>query len=641
MKTLWTFLLLMGWLGQAEVRPETLSYSKTVVDIPMRDGIHLHTHIYSPDNVPGPFAFMINRTPYSIMPYEDAKKTQLGPSSRFKEHGFIFVYQDVRGRFMSEGEFVNMTPHSQNGVNQNTDTYDTLEWLLNNIPNHNGKAGVWGISYPGFFTSTAIIDSHPALVAASPQAPIADWFWDDVHHNGAFSLQLAFTFLYSFGQEREGLTTRWPAPFEFPTMDKYAFFKDLGPLSNVNSKHFHGEIPFWNDIIAHPNYDSFWQARNILPHLKGVTSNVLTVGGWFDAEDLYGVLKTYQAIESQNPNTINHLVMGPWSHGAWARGSGSRLGDADFGSPTSEFYREHIEFPFFLHHLYGKPNPSLPEAMIFETGRNKWRQFNQWPPQQLKHGVLALKTTGDLDLQMEAQPEKPLSSGTTAPSDNKSTIDPAPFVSFVSNPKDPVPYSEEMESRWGRRFMAEDQRFLHGRKDVLSFQTPPLEQDITIAGPLMARLFVATNRTAADWVVKLIDVHPEDGKELMVRWEMFRGRFRESFEKPKPFEKDAITEIEIPLLDTLHTFRKGHRIMIQVQSSFFPFFDMNPQTYVDNIFEARRRHFKKANHRVYTGGEKASRIEFTSLPEHALRVWNPTAHHSEKSPSEKSPTHKP
>jgi len=574
------------------------NYRVQAVDIPMRDGIKLRTHIYIPLDQTEPHAILMNRTPYSIWPYnENAMKPNIGPSMDLARRGYIFVYQDVRGRFMSEGRFVNMRPYNDEGINENTDTYDTIEWLLENLPNHNGNVGLWGISYPGFYVSMGIINSHPAIKAASPQAPIADWYWDDVHHNGAFSLQLSFTFLYPFGQKRENLTTRWPSGFDFNTNDKYKFFKELGPLKHVNKYYFRNKIPFWNEIQKHPNYDEFWQKRNILPHLKNINCAVLTVGGFFDAEDLYGVLATYTAIEDQNPGISNRIVMGPWSHGAWARELGDSLGDASFGSNTSTYYQENIEFPFFEAHLYGDGKGVFPEAVMFETGKNQWREFEQWPPSQRKPKRYYL------------QQDHTLSTHQTASIDG--------FVEYVSKPSNPVPYTTENQARWGRKFMAEDQRFLADRKDVLVFTTEALSEDLTVAGPIAASLWVSTSRDAADWIVKIIDVQPkekgskeESGPQIMVRWEILRGRFRNSFSKPEAFIPDKPTHINIKLLDVMHTFKKGHKVMVQIQSSFFPFFDRNPQTYVDNIFNANRWSFKKATHKVYTNTKLPSNIEF-------------------------------
>jgi len=584
-------------------------YTRQIVNIPMRDGTRLQTHIYSPVDASEPMAIMMMRTPYSIAPYEGkGQKTMLGPNFRFWQRGFIFVYQDVRGRFMSEGEFVNMRPFQENktadAIDENTDTWDTVDWLIKNVKNNNGKVGLWGISYPGFYVSMGIINSHPAIAAASPQAPIGDWFWDDVHHNGAFSLQLAFTFLYPFGQKRDGLTTRWPYPFQFEEPSKYEFFRDLGPLSHVNSRHFHHKIAFWDRIQEHPNYDTFWKSRRILPHLKNIHCAVLTVGGLFDAEDLYGALHTYQSIEAQNPDIESSIIMGPWSHGAWARGTGDSLGHARFGSATSMYYQEEIEYPFFVKHLYGEPSKPLPEAIFFETGANRWREFAQWPPKGITKKTFYLRDGGRLS----SSPE------------TRNGI----FVSFKSKPGNPVPYTTEDTNRWGKQFMAEDQRFLDRRKDVLSFSTAPLEEDSTIAGPIDAILRVSTSKSSADWIVKVIDVFPEEGSDtsvadpgtkLMIRWEILRGRFRNGFSKPEPFIPDRVTTVPIHMQDVLHTFKKGHRIMIQIQSSFFPFFDRNPQKYVENIFMAKRRDFKNAVHKVYTGKDTPSTVEFGILPQ--------------------------
>lgn len=577
------------------------NYTKTECRIPMRDGVRLFTSVYAPNWSKGPFPVVLFRTPYSVAPYgADAFRLKLGPDPRFDRDGFIFVFQDARGCFMSEGSFMNMRPHQLRSggkkawTNESSDTFDSIDWLIANLPHNNGKVGQWGISYPGFYAAAGMISNHPALKIVSPQAPIADWFWDDMHHNGAFSLNLAFNFLSGFGAKREGPQTKRPDRVDHGTQDGYQFFLDLGPLSNVNKNFFNGEIAFWNDLAKHPNYDWFWQVRNLLPHLKNISCAVLTVGGLFDAEDLYGPFKIYREVEKNNPNTINSLVIGPWSHGGWARTDGDQLGDSYFGFKTSEYYAKQVILPSFLHYLKDGPDPNLPEALVFETGANRWRSFDQWPP-VAKARKLFMRAGGNLSFEALADKNMPQ------------------YDAFISDPHHPVPSTTAISTAWGRDFMAEDQRYAGRRPDVLSYQSDVLSEDLTLCGPIVADLWVSTDQSAADWVVKIIDVFPPDAEDfsvagksferanaaLLVRYEMFRGRFRESFEKPVPFEPGKVTRVKIELQDVLHTFQKGHRLMVQVQSSFFPFFDRNPQTYVANIFEASEEDFVVANHRLW------------------------------------------
>jgi len=591
-------------------------YQKREVTIPMRDGVELFTAIYEPKDDSRTYPVMLFRTPYSVSPYgPDEYRRTLGPSMRFAEEGFIFVYQDVRGKFMSEGDFVNMTPHvaqkqGLSDTDESTDTYDTIQWLLGAIESHNGRVGQWGISYPGFYTAAGIIDAHPALRAASPQAPIADWFWDDFHHHGAFFLPHAFNFLAVFGQARPELTTEWGERFDHGTPDGYQFFLDLGPLRNVNDKHFNGEIAFWNDIVAHPNYDEFWQARNILPHLENVAPAVLTVGGWFDAEDLYGPLKIYQSVEEKNPNVDNRIVMGPWPHGGWARGDGSQLGNIHFGEDISGWYQRNVEFPFFMHHLKDAPAPELPEALMWETGANQWRRFSEWPPERMQRRDLYFREGGGLTF-------------------NPPSSAPPAYDAYVSDPDTPVPFTEQISTGMPRPYMTDDQRFAARRPDVLVYQTDPLEEPVTLAGSILADLWVSTSGTDSDWVVKLIDVYPPDaedypdmqdhlrlgGYQMMVRSEVFRGRFKESYETPTPFEPNEPTPVQFELQDVLHTFRPGHRIMVQVQSTWFPLVDRNPQTFVENIFLAEEADFQTATQRVYRSANRPSRLRIGVLPE--------------------------
>lgn len=581
------------------------NYTKFEYRVPMRDGVRLFTTVYLPNWSRQKFPLVLMRTPYSAGPYgADKYRALLGPSPEFDREGFIFVFQDVRGRFMSEGTYVNMRPLGD-AVNESTDTYDSIDWAVKNLPGNNGRVGQWGISYPGFYTAAGMISNHPALKVASPQAPIADWFWDDMHHNGAFALHLAFGFFSRFGVQREGPHEDWPERFDFKTPDAYQFFLDLGPLKNANERYFNGEIDFWNKLVEHPNYDAFWQSRNLLPHLNNVGCAVLTVGGWYDAEDLYGPLQIYKAVEKNNPLIKNTLVMGPWAHGGWFRESGDRLGDSLFSFPTSEYFKKQVMLPLFLHHLKDKEDPELPEALVFETGANRWRSFDRWPP-----AVTPKKLHFGSDSRLSFQP-----------------LEGNQFDAFVSDPAHPVPSTVDNSIQRNRGMMAEDQRFAGRRPDVLSYQTEVLKEDLTLAGPLEAELWVSTDQSDADWVVKLIDVYPGDekpvkvdGKEMprgnaqpLVRYEIFRGRFRNSFEKPEPFVPNQVTRVPIKLFDVFHTFQRGHRLMVQIQSSHFPFFDRNPQKYVPNIFHARPSDFVKATHKVWHTSKYPSHLKVSVL----------------------------
>jgi putative CocE/NonD family hydrolase len=544
-----------------------------------------------------------------------AYKTRLGPSPDFEKNRYIFVFQDVRGRYMSGGEFQNMRPHANQGsgsasaIDESTDTYDTIEYLVKSLPQNNGRVGQWGISYPGFYTSAGAIDSHPALRAVSPQAPIADWFFDDFHRNGAFVLPMGFSFFSSFGKARPVPTTDSASGFSFPTRDGYQFYLDLGPLKNVDAKYFKDEIGFWNDLEQHPNYDSFWQARNILPHLKNIKAAVLTVGGWYDTEDLYGPLATYAAIEKQNPGIQNGLVMGPWYHGQWAGDDGARLGQADFGFPTSIWYQQNVLLPFFEHHLRGVGNGYVSEMTAFETGANRWRQFPKWPPAET------------------------VSTSYYFGQDGRITTDPNQVIqgadSFPSDPRKPVPYTMEITNNWARDYVTEDQRFASWRPDVLVYRSEVLGESLSLAGPIPVELWVSSTQSDADWIVKIIDEYPSvvggsgrnreakenlnSGRQELVRAGVIRGRFRDSFSEPKPMVPGEPTRVSFELSDIFHTFQPGHRIMIHVQSTWFPFIDRNPQRYVENIFMANEEDFQPATHHLLRGPKTPSRIKLPVL----------------------------
>ena len=592
------------------------NYTKYEYGVPVRDGKRLFTAVYVPNDAGAAKAYpmLMVRTPYAIRPYgTDKYKTALGPTEAYEKEGFIFVFQDVRGAHMSEGEFVNMRPHldvkkTPQDIDESSDTYDTVDWLVKHIAFNNGKAGQWGISYPGFYTSAGVIDTHPALKAVSPQAPIADWFrGDDMHRNGAFNLQLAFAFFGGFGKPRpEPTDYSKEQPFEYGTPDAYQFYLNLGALSNVNPKYFHNGIAFWNEVAQHPNYDSFWQSRNLLPHLKNIKAAVMTVGGWYDTEDLYGPLQTYRAIKQQNPDVNATLVMGPWTHGGWVRTDGAKVGDASFGFSTSETYQP-MELAFFKHHLKGGDKPRVSGgAWVFETGANRWRTFDAWPPKQAKPATLFLRKDGKLSFEAPKEADKS-------------------YDEYPSDPAKPVPYTTEISQRWSNQYIAADQRFAARRPDVLVYQTDVLKRDVTLAGALEADLFVSTTGTDADFVVKLIDVNPDDmhvekgepdlgGQQTLVRGEPFRARFRDGFDNPKPFVPNQPTQVKFAINDVMHTFQRGHRIMVQVQSSWFPFVDRNPQTFVPNIYQAKDSDFARATHRVFHDSLQPSALKVSVLP---------------------------
>ncbi len=586
-------------------------YTKHEYRIPMRDGARLFIAVYSPKDTTGTYPFLMIRTQSGVLPYgEDQFPNDLGPSSYFAKAGYIFVYQDIRGRWMSEGEYENMRPHIPNkrgpqDVDESTDTYDTIDWLLKNVAGHNGKVGHYGTSYRGWLVAAGMIDAHPALTAVTPQAPILDWFiGDDWHHNGALFLNHVFFYMPIMGKRR-------PAPFNIPpprpeygTPDAYDFFLRLGPVKNVDTRYFKGEVPYWDNFTKHNTYDSFWKARNIGPHLKNIKPAVLVVGGWFDAEDIYGTLETYQWIERSNPGATNTLVMGPWIHGGWNRGDGATLGPVAFDSATAEFYREKIELPFFEHHLKGSGDFHPPEALVFETGTNRWREHDVWPPQDTQPLTLHFHPQGRLSKDR--------------PGDDAGNL---AFDEFVSDPARPVPYIDKIGFRMMPEFMSADQRFAARRPDVLTYETEVLKEDVTLAGPLVADLQVSTSGTDSDWIVKLVDVNPDNfsnpnpnptnvqmgGYQQLVRGEVMRGRFRESLEKPLPFVSGEPTSVKFTLPDVYHTFHAGHKIMVQVQCSWFPLVDRNPQTFVD-IYKADEDDFQKATQRVYRTQTFPSRI---------------------------------
>src|SRR6266536_1951376 len=615
--------------GQAPLTPQQQAvadyikdnYAKREVMIPMRDGIKLFTSIYEPKDTSQKYPILLSRTCYSVAPYgPDKFKTSIGPNELFPREGYVFVYQDVRGRYLSEGEFEDVRPYipgkSGKQTDETTDTYDTVDWLLGNI-NSNGRVGVYGISYPGFYTSMAGIDSHPAVKAISPQAPVSDWFHgDDDHHNGALFLTQNFSFFATFGQPRPKPISNndYLKPFKFDTQDGCKFYLELGGLKNAGDlyeKQLGVHIKFWDQMMAHPNYDQFWKEHNILPNLKNIKAAVMTVGGWYDNEDLFGALNTYQHIERQNPGIYNVLVMGPWFHGGWERSEGDWLGTAYFGAKTSLFYREHIELPFFNHFLKDKGDVSqIKEVNSFDTGANEWHEFDDWSPKFSSETPLYLTAEGKLSFS-----ESGASSQT--------------YDEYVSDPMNPVPYTQKITLNYPRDFMTEYQRFVAGRPDVLVYQTEPLTQDIRVAGNIKPEIFISSSGTDSDFVVKLIDVFPDDykypegakppdnsaacvfqpgGYQMLLRGEPFPARFRESFEKPVALKPNTPTKISYEMPGIVHTFKKCHRTMVQVQSTWFPLVARNPQKFLPNYKLATDNDFQRATERVYHSAANPSRI---------------------------------
>jgi putative CocE/NonD family hydrolase len=613
-------------------------YLKHEVLVPMRDGVKLFTQIYEPKDTKQKYPIMFDRTCYSVAPYgPDKFRNSLGPDELFAREGYVFVYQDVRGRYMSEGEYEDVRPYipnkKGNQIDETTDTYDTVDWLIKNIPNNNGRVGVWGISYPGFYTSMAGIDGHPAVKAISPQAPVSDWFHgDDMHHNGALFLAQNYNFFTGFGQLRPAPTSNndYVKRFDFGTQDGYKFYLEVGGLKNsgdLYAQKLGMRIKFWDQMMQHPNYDQFWKERNVFPNLKNIHAAVMTVGGWYDNEDLFGALGVYQNIEKQNPGIFNVLVMGPWFHGGWARSDGDWLGTAYFGSKTGAYYRENFELPFFNYFLKSKGDISqIKELNVFDTGANQW--IGDWSPSTSNDMSLYLQRGGKL-------------SSAKAPTFAKE----GSYDEYVSDPMNPVPYTQKITLNYPRDFMTEDQRFAASRPDVLVYQTDPLATDVTVAGPIKPELVVSSSGTDSDFVVKLIDVFPDDyqypetgnklpsgeservkppdssaacvfapgGYQMLLRGEPFPARFRNSFEKPEPLRPNVPTKISYVMPGVVHTFKKGHRIMIQIQSTWFPLVARNPQRFMPNYKQGTDADFQKATERVYHSATYASRV--------VLSVW--------------------
>ncbi|MDG1477534.1 MAG: CocE/NonD family hydrolase [Vicingaceae bacterium] len=599
--------------AQKEQSYPKINYEKQEFEVKMRDGKTLFTQVYSPKDKSRKYPIMLQRTCYSVAPYGvDSFKTSLGPSKYLMEDGYIFVYQDVRGRYMSEGVWTNMTPNitgnkHKKTTDESSDTYDTVDWLLKNIKGHNGKVGQWGISYPGFYTASALPDAHPALVASSPQAPIGDFYFDDFNHNGATTQSYLMAYPV-FGVDKPGKVKEGWYRDQFideEVADAYQWHLDLGPLKNVEK--YYKDNFFWQEVVEHPDYDEFWQKRGLIKHLDGVEHNVLTVGGFFDAEDLYGPLNIYKKVEESSPNANNMIVMGPWSHGNWARETGFQaVNHIYFGDSISTFYQKEIEFEFFTAVLKEDRKPNLPEASIFDTGKKEWRKFDAWPPKETVKTSLVFGVKEKLTVDGNEDASK--------------------VFSYISDPMKPVPYRSEIEGLTftPRPYMSDDQRHASKRNDVLTFSTETLNEDVTLAGEIMAKLDVMISSTDADFIVKLIDVHPSNHPEykhnaknikmgdyqMLVRAEVMRGRYRNGFDKPEPFIPNEAANVNFQLQDILHTFKKGHKIMIQIHSTWFPYIDRNPQKYIANIIkDATEEDYQKATITI-TG---ASKIEVNRL----------------------------
>jgi len=613
-------LLLLGIVVAAAAAPKydvKAHYEKTEYMIPMRDGIQLHTTIYRPKRSGEKLPFLLLRTPYGTGPYgPQAYRAHLGPSSHsfeFEEEGFIFVYQDVRGKFKSQGEFTVMRPHkwgkTGNQTDESSDTYDTIEWLLKNIPNHNGRAGQLGTSYPGFQTVMGMIEAHPALKASSPQAPPADMFiGDDFHHNGAFRLAYTFGWLSANARVRSGPSEKGSERFDPGTPDGYKFFLDLGPLSNVNKIYFQGRVPEWNNYMEHADYDDFWKQQNVPQYLKNITHPVLHVAGWFDAEDFYGPMTIYEEIEKTTPTNRSTLVVGPFSHGGWnSHPDGNALGHIRFAGAPAVYFRNKVQFPFFRYHLKNKGELNLPEVLAYETGANQWRAFDRWPPRDKS-----------VDKSLYFHPQGKLSFA--APEETGAGA----FDSYISDPRKPVPFTSEIRFSQGHNWMVEDQRFAAARPDVLVYETPELTEDVTVTGRLIAKLFASSSGTDSDFIVKLIDVYPGNAADntpnpagvrmghfqMLLSGEVFRAKYRNSFSKPEPLVPNQPTGIEIDLRDKSHRFLKGHKIMVQVQSTWFPVIDRNPQVFL-NIYNAVESDYRKAEQRIYRSKEFPSHVRIS------------------------------
>jgi putative CocE/NonD family hydrolase len=624
-----SFAVAVGFPGAALASIDVPGFETTEEMIPMRDGVRLHTLIFSPHGWRDPLPLLFLRTPYGIERQSSTLQTGL---RELADDGYLFVFQDIRGKFKSDGTFVmNRPPRASKdakAIDEGTDAYDSIEWLLKNVRGHNGRVGMLGVSYGGWLTVMALLEPHPALRAAAPQASPADMFLgDDFHHNGAF--RLSYGFEYAARME----TSKGVEPFKFDRHDTFEWYLALGPLSGANERYLHRKLPTWNDFALHPNYDAFWRKEAVAPQLTRPKVPTLNVAGWWDQEDFYGPIKIYETWEQQDSGRVNTLVVGPWNHGGWSSGIGDRLGPIAFGAPTAWQFRQKIQAPFFAHYLKDRSadvhkdllarashadirasnSGSFPEVVSFRTGADVWKTYESWPPPGSATRRLYLRENGKLSF------GPPSESAGTSPRSKGSSWD-----EYISDPFRPVPYYPRpisphyADSRWAE-WLVQDQRFVHLRPDVLSYETEPLAQDLDVAGPVIARLFASTSGTDCDWIVKLIDVYPEGrsdslaGYQLMVAGDVLRGRFRKSFEQPEPLVSGRLDEFRVDLRWTDHRFKKGHKIMVQIQSTWFPLYDRNPQTYVPNIFEAKASHYKAATQRVYRALGSATHLEL-SLP---------------------------
>ena len=609
MRQLLLLCLAAASLGAQPARTyDPTKYVRSAYDIPARDGVTLHIELFAPENITEPLPFLLQRTPYGV----GATAGRLtGSYKELAQDGYIFVFEDIRGRYKSNGTFVMQRPPRlfdgpKDAVDESTDTYDTIDWLLKHVPKNNGRVGMLGVSYDGWTSAMAMLDPHPALKAVSPQASPADMFLgDDFHHNGAFRLSYGFEYAFLTEDSKEN------SNFSFDKYDTYDWYLALGPLSNVQSKYLKNKVlPTWRDFTEHPNYDGFWQRQAMKPYLKRVTMPTLNVAGWWDQEDFYGPVTIYRALETHDANNQNSLVVGPWWHGGWSNGSGQKIGVIDFGSATGEYYRQKIQAPFFAKHLKDQGDFKAAEATVFESGSNTWRTFTAWPPKEAKSTSLYFRANGLLSF------------------DAPNATDGAGKDSFVSDPAKPVPYRKRpieptyypKGSGW-RTWLMEDQRFVQNRPDVLSWETITLTSDVVVAGDITAKLFASTTGQDADWIVKLIDVYPDSvapdhtlgGYELMVANDVFRGRFRNSFEKPEPIVPNTVTPFSVDLHTQSYRFKAGHKIMVQVQSTWFPLIDRNPQTWVPNIFTAKAGDYKAQTHTIWRSVKSPSHVTIQTV----------------------------
>jgi putative CocE/NonD family hydrolase len=604
-------LLFLAFTAKSQSNNDTTfvkdNYSKMDTTISMRDGIKLYTVIYIPKDQSVEYPFLMERTPFSAEPYGAGNfPKRLGNNRELYKEKYIFVYQDVRGRYMSEGHHVDVTPYIANkkstkDVDESSDAYDTIEWLLKNIKNNNGRVGIYGVSYAGFYATASLPGAHPAIKAVSPQAPVTDFFMgDDAFHNGAFFLMDNFDFMVSYGESNGPVKDYGGLLFDINRTDAYTYFLNLGPLKNTQSeKYFNHRSYLWDGYLAHDTYDEFWKARNIRQHLKNITIPTLVVGGWFDSENLFGALRTYEAIETQSPGNKNRLVIGPWTHGVWFMPNWTKFGTYDFKSNTNQYFQDSLDTKFFNFYLKDKGEFNAAEATVFETGSNQWKNYTTWPPENVTQTNYYFNANKKLSLTKS----------------NKETTN--SFTEYISDPKNPVPYISGVYRGRYREFIVEDQRFAEARADVIAFVTEPVDNDITVSGRILADLFISTTGTDADFIVKLIDVLPDNevtpkgpitaGFQRLVRAEVMRGKFRNSYEKPEPFTPGKVSEVKFGLNDINHTFKKGHKIMVQVQSTWFPLVDINPQKFM-RIPEADEKDFQKAMIRIYHDGINNSKI---------------------------------